>query len=141
MIADSASGAVRIGEFDSQHVWTVVDADAVGGPVQPTGLAWFDGDLLVCDALGDRHRVVEIERVLYEHPAVYQAAVVPVPHERWGEVGKAVLVLKEGAAVSAEAILAHCGAHLARYKIPKHVEFRESMPLSPAGKILKRELR
>ena len=119
---------------------------------------WFHtGDLAKADADGfyyivDRKKdmfisggenvyPVEIERVLYEHPAVYQAAVVPVPHERWGEGGKAVLVLKEGAAVSAEAILAHCGAHLARYKIPKHVEFRESMPLSPAGKILKRELR
>ncbi|MEZ4381941.1 MAG: AMP-binding protein [Nannocystaceae bacterium] len=119
---------------------------------------WFHtGDLAKADADGfyyivDRKKdmfisggenvyPVEIERVLYEHPAVYQAAVVPVAHERWGEVGKAVLVLKEGASVSAEAILEHCGAHLARYKIPKHVEFRESMPLSPAGKILKRELR
>lgn len=60
-IADSASGAVRIGEFDSQHVWTVVDADAVGGPVQPTGLAWFEGDLLVCDALGDRLLRVDVD--------------------------------------------------------------------------------
>jgi len=119
---------------------------------------WFHtGDLAKADADGfyyivDRKKdmfisggenvyPVEIERVLYEHAAVLQAAVVPVPHPRWGEVGKAVLVLKEGASLTAEAVLEHCRAHLARFKIPKHVEFRGSMPLSPAGKILKRALR
>ena len=68
------------------------------------------------------------------------AAVVAVADPRWGEVGKAVLVLREGATVTEAELLEHCRAHLARYKIPKHVEFRGSMPLSPAGKILKREL-
>lgn len=118
---------------------------------------WFHtGDLAKVDADGfyyivDRKKdmfisggenvyPVEIERVLYEHPAVAMAAVVAVADPRWGEVGKAVLVLREGATATDAEILAHCRAHLARYKIPKEVEFRGSMPLSPAGKILKREL-
>ncbi len=89
---------------------------------------------------GENVYPVEIERVLYEHAAVAMAAVVAVADPRWGEVGKAVIVLREGASATGEELLEHCRAHLARYKIPKHVEFRGSMPLSPAGKILKREL-
>jgi fatty-acyl-CoA synthase len=63
-----------------------------------------------------------------------------VPHEKWGEVGKAVIVLKPGKELSEEEILEYLDGKLARYKIPKQYEFRDELPKSAAGKILKREL-
>jgi fatty-acyl-CoA synthase len=118
---------------------------------------WFHtGDLARADADGffyivDRKKdmfisggenvyPVEIEKVLYEHPAVAQCAVVPMPDPQWGEVGRAVVALRPGAHASEAELLEHCRAHLARYKIPKRVELRNALPLSPAGKILKRAL-
>ncbi|HET7875145.1 MAG TPA: AMP-binding protein, partial [Methylomirabilota bacterium] len=83
----------------------------------------------------------EIEEALTSHPAVYEAAVVGVPDERWGEAARAIVVLRSGAAADAAAILAHCRGLLADYKIPKAVEFRDSLPRNPAGKVLKRVLR
>jgi fatty-acyl-CoA synthase len=119
---------------------------------------WFHtGDLARADADGfyyivDRKKdmfisggenvyPVEIERVLYDHPAVAQCAVVPVPDPQWGEVGRAFVVLRPGSGATEAALLEHCRAHLARYKLPKQVVLRDSLPLSPAGKILKRALR
>ncbi|MBK8261051.1 MAG: AMP-binding protein [Nannocystis sp.] len=90
---------------------------------------------------GENIYPVEIERVLYAHPAVALCAVVPIPDARWGEVGKAYVVLQPGVSASPEELLEHCRGHLARYKIPRLVELRGQLPLSPAGKILKRELR
>ncbi len=89
---------------------------------------------------GENVYPVEIERVLYEHPAVAQCAVVPLADPQWGEVGRAVVALRPGATATEAELLEHCRAHLARYKIPKRVEFRDALPLSPAGKILKRAL-
>jgi len=89
---------------------------------------------------GENVYPVEIEAVLYSHPAVAQCAVVGQPDPQWGEVGRAVVALRPGTSASAEDLLAHCRAHLARYKIPKLLELRDSLPLSPAGKILKRAL-
>lgn len=89
---------------------------------------------------GENVYPLEIERVLYEHPAVAQCAVIGVPHEKWGEVGRAVVVRKAGAEVSESELLAHCGQSLARYKVPRQVVFMDALPVSPAGKILKREL-
>ncbi|MCC6553309.1 MAG: long-chain fatty acid--CoA ligase [Polyangiaceae bacterium] len=90
---------------------------------------------------GENVYPVEIERALYEHPAVAQCAVIGVPDEKWGEVGKAVVVLKAGAEVGEADLLDHCRGRLARYKVPRSVAFVDALPLSPAGKILKRELR
>jgi fatty-acyl-CoA synthase len=90
---------------------------------------------------GENVYPVEIEKVLYEHPAVAQCAVIPDPDPQWGEVGRAVVVLRAGMAATADDLLAHCRAHLARYKVPKTLVFIDAMPLSPAGKILKRELK
>src|SRR6185436_14561411 len=90
---------------------------------------------------GENVYPVEIERALYEHPAVGQCAVIGVPDEQWGEVGKAVIVRKAGAAVTEAELVEHCRARLARYKVPRSVVFTEALPLSAAGKILKRELR
>ncbi len=90
---------------------------------------------------GENVYPAEIEAVLYRHPAVHMCAVVGVPDLRWGEVGKAVVVLKPGMTATADELLAHMAAHLARYKVPKTVEFRSELPLSGMGKILRRELR
>lgn len=90
---------------------------------------------------GENIYPVEIESVLYRHPAVHMCAVVGLPDPKWGEVGTACVVLKPGESVSEEALLEHLRAHLARYKVPKSVVFLEALPLSGMGKILKRELR
>lgn len=75
------------------------------------------------------------------HPAVQACAVIGIPHERWGEAVHAVVVVKPGAQVNEEEIRAHCRQHFAGYKCPKTVEFRDTLPLSAAGKVLKRDLR
>lgn len=115
------------------------------------------GDLAVRDAEGfyaivDRKKDMfisggenvypaEVEAVLCQHPAVLECAVVGVPDPLWGEVGKAVVVLRPGHTASAEALAAYCRERLARYKVPRHWEFRDALPKSAAGKVLRRELR
>ena len=82
----------------------------------------------------------EIEEVLYAFPAVAEAAVIGVPHERHGEEVKAVIALKPGATTTADDIIAYCKEHLAAYKYPRTIDFRDTLPKGPTGKILKREL-
>ncbi|MCB1736197.1 MAG: long-chain fatty acid--CoA ligase, partial [Gammaproteobacteria bacterium] len=77
----------------------------------------------------------------YRHPAVAMCAVIGVPDPRWGEVGLACVVLKPGMTATEDELIAHLQANLARYKVPKDVEFLPELPISAAGKILKRELR
>jgi fatty-acyl-CoA synthase len=77
----------------------------------------------------------EIERVLVSHPAVSEAAVIGVPDERWGEVGRAFVVLRPAANALEAELLAYCGERLARFKIPKSVVFLEALPKNDAGKI------
>jgi acyl-CoA synthetase (AMP-forming)/AMP-acid ligase II len=83
----------------------------------------------------------EVEEVLYRHPAVAEAAVIGVPDDLWIERVHVVVVLKEGQQATGDEITQFCKQHLARYKAPKSVEFVESLPKNPQGKILKRELR
>ncbi len=83
----------------------------------------------------------EVERVLYEHPAVLEAAVVGRPDPRWGEVPVAFVVRRPGAAATAEEIRDFCLARLARFKVPRAVHFIEALPRNPSGKVLKRVLR
>ncbi|MCA9937255.1 MAG: long-chain fatty acid--CoA ligase [Anaerolineales bacterium] len=90
---------------------------------------------------GENVYPAEIEAVLYQHPAVHMCAVIGLPDARWGEVGLACVVLQPGEAVTAEALLAFLGARLARYKVPRRVEILPELPVSAAGKILKRELK
>jgi fatty-acyl-CoA synthase len=90
---------------------------------------------------GENVYPAEIEAVLYKHPAVHMCAVVGIPHEKWGEVGKACIVLKQDSPATEEELVAFMQDHLARYKVPKSVELLDELPISAAGKILKRELR
>jgi long-chain acyl-CoA synthetase len=83
----------------------------------------------------------EVEAVLYTHPAVRLAAVIGIPDSYHGEVVKACIALKEGTTVDTAEIVAHCRRDLAAYKVPRHVEVREGLPMSAVGKILYRVLR
>jgi long-chain acyl-CoA synthetase len=83
----------------------------------------------------------EIEEMLMTHPAIALAAVVGVPDERLGEEITAYVVLKSGAAVTAEALITWCKDQLAAYKYPRLIEFRESLPVGPTGKVFKRALK
>lgn len=89
---------------------------------------------------GENISSIEVEDVLYRHPAVLAAAVVAKPDEKWGETPCAFLEIKAGAQVSAEDIVAHCKQHLAGYKVPRTVVFGE-LPKTSTGKIQKFELR
>jgi long-chain acyl-CoA synthetase len=91
---------------------------------------------------GENIYCAEVEAVLYEHPAVYEAAVFGVPHDRLGEELVATVVLRPGAEVTEDAIRAHVHEHLAPFKVPSRVSFTtHQLPRSATGKILKRELR
>jgi len=89
---------------------------------------------------GENISSIEVEDVLYRHPAVMTAAVVALPDEKWGEVPCAFVEFKEGRTATADEIIAHCREHLARFKVPKRVVFG-SVPKTSTGKIQKFELR
>ncbi|MFN2242055.1 MAG: acyl-CoA synthetase [Anaerolineae bacterium] len=90
---------------------------------------------------GENVYPAEVENVIYHHPAVAEVAVIGVPHPKWQEVGRALVVLKEGHTLQEEEIIDFCQGKLARYKIPKSVVFVDALPRTAAGKVLKRELR
>ena len=124
---------------------------------------WFyTGDLAYMDERGyffivDRKKDVinaagfkvwprEVEEILYQHPSVRLAAVLGVPDDYRGETVRAVIALKEGydfpsEDAAREDILAHCQRHLANYKVPRIVDFRDELPMSAAGKVLRRVMR
>lgn len=90
---------------------------------------------------GENVYSAEVENALARHHAVAACAVIGVPHERWGEAVHAVVVLRAGRTVQDEELRAHCRQAVADYKVPKTVEFRAELPLTPAGKIAKNVLR
>ena len=90
---------------------------------------------------GENISSIEVEKVLAAHPNVYEAVVIPVPDDKWGEVPKALVVLKPGTQLAEAELLDFCRSHLSHYKCPHSVEFLESLPKTGTGKLLKRELR
>ncbi len=90
---------------------------------------------------GENVSSIEVEDALFSHPAVAVAAVIGVPHEKWGETIKALIVQVEGAEVTEAELIAHCKARLAGYKAPTSVEFRAAIPRTATGKVQKFKLR
>ncbi|NNN01608.1 MAG: long-chain-fatty-acid--CoA ligase [Acidimicrobiaceae bacterium] len=90
---------------------------------------------------GENVAPAEVEAALMGHAGVLEAAVVGVPSEKWGETPKAFVVLRPGSNVTVEELIEFCREHLAHYKCPTSVEFIESLPRNPSGKVLRRELR
>jgi fatty-acyl-CoA synthase len=90
---------------------------------------------------GENISSLEVEKVLLAHPDVYEAVVIPVPHEKWGEIPKALVTLKPGSQAREHDLLEFCRSRLSHYKCPRSIEFLESLPKTGSGKVLKRELR
>ncbi|KXF55842.1 fatty-acid--CoA ligase [Rhodococcus sp. SC4] len=126
-------------------------AEAVRGGWMHTGDGGYmndDGYVFIVDRIkdmivtgGENVYSAEVENVLAKHPAVSACAVIGVPDERWGERVHAVMVIKPGQHASADDLREHCRTLIAGYKVPRSVEFVDALPMSGAGKILKRELR
>jgi acyl-CoA synthetase (AMP-forming)/AMP-acid ligase II len=118
---------------------------------------WKSGDMGYMDAQGylylvDRKQdmiitggynvyAIEVENCLNSHPAIQNSAVVGLPHDIWGEAVCAMVTLAQGSSASPRELIDHCKQHLARYKAPKKIEITDQLPLSPAGKVLRREVR
>jgi len=113
------------------------------GYLDDGGFLFLEGrvkDMIVSG--GENVYPIEIENVLENHSAIYQCAVIGIPHETWGEAVHAVVILKEGTNATEEELITFCKNQIAGYKCPISVSFREEpMPLSPINKILKTELR
>lgn len=121
-----ADGWLHTGDLavmDDRHYFTIVDRQK---------------DLFISG--GEKVYPTEIERVLVQHPAVAECAVVGVADPTWGEVGKAFVVRAPGVEVTEDDLINHLQHHLAGYKVPKFIEFRDTLPTSVAGKIVKHEL-
>ena len=107
-----------------------------------------DGTLYIVDRFKDMYisggenvYPSEVENVISTFPEVRQVAIIGMPDPQWGEIGLALIVLRAGYNLAAEQVLARCREQLAPYKAPKKINFINSLPLSPQGKVLKRELR
>lgn len=124
---------------------------AMDGTWLRTGdMACWDSDryLLIVDRRkdiiisgGENISTIEIEKVILDHPAVSECAVIGAPHEHWGETPRAVVTLRGGQTVTEHEIQAHVRRHLAGFKVPSAVEIRDELPKGATGKILKRVLR
>ena len=90
---------------------------------------------------GENVSSIEVEDLVFSHPAVAEVAVIGVPDEKWGELVTAIVVVAEGQQVTAEEIIAHCRGKIAGYKIPKRIEFRDELARTATGKIQKFKLR
>jgi fatty-acyl-CoA synthase len=90
---------------------------------------------------GENVSSIEVEDVLFSHPAVAEVCVIGVPDEKWGETVKALVVVAEGASVTEEDLIEHCRGHLAHYKCPTSVEFRDVLARTATGKLQKFKLR
>jgi acyl-CoA synthetase (AMP-forming)/AMP-acid ligase II len=112
------------------------------GVMDPDGYLYIQDrvkDMIVSGGENVYPRIVE--EVLYQHPAVAEAAVIGVPDERWGETVKAVVVLRRGATATAEEIIEFCREKIGGFERPRSVDFTDALPRTPSGKVLKRILR
>jgi len=126
-------------------------AEALRGGWMHTGDGGYmdeDGFVYVCDRLkdmvvsgGENIYSAEVETAIASHPAVAQSAVIGIPCQKWGETVHAVIILKPGYSARGEDIITHCRQFIAGYKVPRSIEFREALPLTSVGKVLKTELR
>jgi fatty-acyl-CoA synthase len=128
----ATAAAIRDGWF---HTGDMANIDAEGS----VNIVDRKKDIIISG--GENISSVQVENALYAHPAVFECAVIPVPDEKWGEVPKALVVLKPGATASEEDLLQFCRGRLAGFMVPKSVEFRSALPKGGTGKILKSELR
>ncbi|MDQ0249676.1 long-chain acyl-CoA synthetase [Sphingomonas kyeonggiensis] len=153
--------AVReVGEVETRSVanmlgyWNLPETTAEtvdGGGWLRTGDAGYldeDGYLYICDRFKDmicsgaeNIYPAEVESAIYGHPAVQEVAVIGVPHEKWGEEVKAVVVSRPGAAPDEASILAYARERIGGFKVPKSVDFVEALPRTPSGKVMRRALR
>jgi fatty-acyl-CoA synthase len=90
---------------------------------------------------GENIYPAELEKILAGHPAIAEAAVIGVPHPKWGEVGRAVVALRSEGLMSEEDVIAYLGERVARYKLPKSVVFVTELPRNATGKVVKADLR
>lgn len=90
---------------------------------------------------GENIASIEVEKAVYSHASVFECAVVAVPDDRWGEVPKALVVLKPNESLTEQELIEHCRTRLPGFKVPKSIEFFDSLPKGGTGKILKKELR
>ncbi|MGW0872060.1 acyl-CoA synthetase [Streptomyces sp. NPDC002740] len=112
------------------------------GHVDEDGFLFIDDrkkDMIVSG--GENIATPEVERVLYEHPAVLEAAVVGLTHPRWGEVPRAFVVFRPGASAGADELREFCRERLAKFKVPARIDLVGELPRTPSGKVLKRTLR
>jgi len=133
--------------------WNLPDetASTIRGEWLHTGDAGYldaDGYLYIHDRLkdmivsgGENIYPAEVESVLFSHRAVADVAIIGVPDDRWGESVKAIIVKRPGVEVTEDEIIAFARERIAHYKAPKSVDFADSLPRNPSGKILKRQLR
>ena len=154
-LADGERGEVVLrGYFVMQGYFN--DPEATAKTIDRQGwlhsgdIGYFDenGDLRIEDRLKDMYITggfncypAEIERLMSAHPAIGQIAVIGVPDERMGEVGKAFVVLRPGQTATADELIAWARKSIANFKVPRAVEFRAALPTSPQGKVLKTKLR
>jgi fatty-acyl-CoA synthase len=121
-----------------------------GGWFHSGDMATMDetGSILIVDRMkdiivsgGENISSLEVEKALLAHPRVYEAAVIPMPDEKWGEVPKALVIAKPGSSLTESELLEFCRSRIAHYKCPRSIEFVESLPKTATGKVLKQNLR
>jgi fatty-acyl-CoA synthase len=149
----AAGEIIARGDGVMQGYWRQPEASAEalrGGWLHTEDLATIDesGYLLIVDRKkdvivsgGENISSLELEKTISSHPAVLEVGVIPVPDERWGEVPKALVLVKSNMTVTEREIIEFCRSKLAHYKCPRSVEFVVSLPKTATGKILKKELR
>ena len=143
---DLASGTRRVVRedisWDVESLAMSRDRSLLAFTVNADGTIVLHGRGSVCiNTAGEKVYPEEVEEVLKTHPAVADALVVGVPDAKSGEAVKAYIQLKAGETATAEEIMAFCKDNMAGYKRPKHIEFRDTLPMSNVGKVLRRVLR